>query len=788
MIAVAHRFLRRVRPLLNAPYFAGDDTKTRLAELLHAILLIGLLVIVLSSLILFSVVPSLLRMGIINGSVFVIGTGLLLLNKRGHVREAGIGIMSLIVGVIFVDSLFSDQVISPAAGILTLVIAYAGFAFGYRGLLVSALACAATVGIALIIRLGWQPDAAERATLIFQFSVHMVVFLISGLGLSVSVRFLRHAQQRERHSEALLFERNRELEQEIVERRQAEQKQLLTALSMREVIDAAHELLFCETLDDLWRRAVELARERLGIERCGILLTDYETNMAVGTYGTNMQGEVICERSVSFQWHENDIARQRRLPSRGIAEWEMDEAVEHYNHFGENGREVATVGRGWNGKIAIRARKGPAIATFFCDAAITGKPYDPVQMELAAVFCSLLGSIAERKMLTERLTERTHELTQLLDISQTISSTLELNSLLKQLFVKLKAVIDCDGILISEFIDGYHSRIVNCSDEIDHRWIGYVSHLNPANDIHILDLIHTRKPLIIPDVNADTPYARAFCQRIQRAVENIPSEVACAMYVPLVVRDRVIGYMRLTSTHPNHFQSQIAPIALAFATQAAVLIELARSHQEGIKTAALKERSRIARELHDSVSQALYGIVLGVRTSMQYLQANANPQPALDYTLTLSEAALSEIRALIFELRPEYLEKEGLIAAFCKQTEALCMRHQLNVQMNVQTDEPNLSLPAKEAVYRIGLEALQNTLKHAEATQLKITLTVEANTLMLEIQDNGKGFDTNSMFESHYGLSNMRERAAQFGAVLKIASQPNTGTNVSVHMPIQSLI
>ena len=59
---------------------------------------------------------------------------------------------------------------------------------------------------------------------------------------------------------------------------------------------------------------------------------------------------------------------------------------------------------------------------------------------------------------------------------------------------------------------------------------------------------------------------------------------------------------------------------------------------------------------------------------------------------------------------------------------------------------------------------------------------------MLEIQDNGKGFDTNSMFESHYGLSNMRERAAQFGAVLKIASQPNTGTNVSVHMPIQSLI
>ena len=784
MPAFVQQIARRARTLLSAPQFAEDAAKTRIATVLHNIILIGLVVTTLSTFVLIPVVPSLFRMGIINGIVLILATGLLLLNRRGYVQVAGIGILGVIVSVIFIDSLFSDQSISSATGILTLVIAFAGFAYGYRGLFVSALACAVAIGVALVIRLGWQPGPVERAELIFQFSVHMAVFLISGLGLSLAVRYLRHAQQRERQSEAALFERNQTLEQEIVVRRLAEQKQLLIALAMREVIDAAHELLFCDTLDDLWRRAVELARERLGVERCGIFLTDYETSMAIGTYGTNAQGEVICEKDVTFKWGEKDIARQQRLPSRGIADWELDQVADHYNHYGENGREVATIGRGWNAKIAIRSRKGPAIATFFCDAAITGKAADPVQLELAAVYCSLLGSIAERKMLTNSLNERTHELTQLLDLSQTISSTLELNPLLEHLFGKLKGVVDCDGIQISEFLEGYNARVMNCSEEADRHWVGCVTRLDPVHDVHILELIKTHKPLIIPDVLADTPFARAFCQRVQRTVDKEATQGACVMYVPLIVRDRITGFMCLASASKDHFQPDITPIVGAFATQAAVLMELARAHQEGIKTAALKERARIARELHDSVSQALFGIVLGVRTSMQHLQAHANPQPSLEYALSLSEAALSEIRALIFELRPEYLEKEGLIVAFRKQAEALCMRHQLNVQMHVRTTEPNLPLPAKEAIYRIGLEALQNVLKHAQATSIDVTLAQDADTLTLEVQDNGKGFEPNSDFGKHFGLSNMRERAAQFGAELHVDSQLNRGTRIVVHMPM----
>ena len=146
-------------------------------------------------------------------------------------------------------------------------------------------------------------------------------------------------------------------------------------------------------------------------------------------------------------------------------------------------------------------------------------------------------------------------------------------------------------------------------------------------------------------------------------LNDLSENIRCIMVVPLVVRDKLIGAMRLMNSQVNGYDAHDATLALAFANQAAMLIESTRAHQEDIKAAALRERTRIARELHDSVSQALFGIVLGVRTSLHHHQSQKDPSMALNYALTLSEAALAEIRALIFELRPEYLEKEGLIAA-----------------------------------------------------------------------------------------------------------------------------
>ncbi len=185
--------------------------------------------------------------------------------------------------------------------------------------------------------------------------------------------------------------------------------------------------------------------------------------------------------------------------------------------------------------------------------------------------------------------------------------------------------------------------------------------------------------------------------------------------LPLVSRGRALGGIFFCFL-PNGEPGEDERVFLrAVADQAAVAVENARLFSEARGKAALEERQRLARELHDSVSQALYGIALGARTSRTLLERD--PQKAadpLDYVLSLSEAGLAEMRALIFELRPESLESEGLMAALEKQAAALRARHEIPVEADL-CEEPEASLDEKEAVYRIAQEALHNVVKHARA-------------------------------------------------------------------------
>lgn len=123
-----------------------------------------------------------------------------------------------------------------------------------------------------------------------------------------------------------------------------------------------------------------------------------------------------------------------------------------------SGHDYHPVGRGWNAQLAIRSRKGRAMGALYCDNAISGKASDPLYLGLIALYCSLLGSIAERKQFSDCLNARTHELTRLLDISQSIGSTLELQPLLKQIMNALEDVLGIDNVSISEFINAEHDE------------------------------------------------------------------------------------------------------------------------------------------------------------------------------------------------------------------------------------------------------------------------------------------------------------------------------------------
>ncbi|HET6319495.1 MAG TPA: sensor histidine kinase, partial [Chloroflexota bacterium] len=199
--------------------------------------------------------------------------------------------------------------------------------------------------------------------------------------------------------------------------------------------------------------------------------------------------------------------------------------------------------------------------------------------------------------------------------------------------------------------------------------------------------------------------------------------------------------------------------------------------------AALEERQRLARELHDSVSQALYGIVLNASAAEEVFEAAPDrARGLLGDVLRLADAGLAEMRALIFELRPESLEQEGLIGALEKQVASVQARHGLDVRLEVAA-EPELPVATKEALYRVAQEALHNVVKHARAQTLNVALETTDGEVRLVVADDGRGFNPRDAFPGHLGLRSMRERVAAVGGNVEVDSAPDAGTRLCVSVP-----
>lgn len=247
---------------------------------------------------------------------------------------------------------------------------------------------------------------------------------------------------------------------------------------------------------------------------------------------------------------------------------------------------------------------------------------------------------------------------------------------------------------------------------------------------------------------------------------------------------RVPGRRKDGSIFPAHlavteFQRGGAPYFIGTLRDLSDFVE-ARSR------ASVEERKHLSRELHDSVSQALFGIVLGAQAIKNSLSRAEPAGEAVDYVLHLAEAALLEMRTLIFELRPESLESEGLLASLSKQTQALAKRYKIEVSMAGHSEEPQLDLPIKHEAYRVTMESLHNVVKHAQATRCTVTLTRKPGEYQVTVEDDGRGFEVSAVPLNRMGLSSMRERVAQLGGRFELSSVPGQGTKVSASFPASS--
>jgi signal transduction histidine kinase len=215
-------------------------------------------------------------------------------------------------------------------------------------------------------------------------------------------------------------------------------------------------------------------------------------------------------------------------------------------------------------------------------------------------------------------------------------------------------------------------------------------------------------------------------------------------------------------------------------------LELAESQRREGERAAL-ERHRIARDLHDSVSQSLFSTSLHVRAAqralaLEGLDATGPMGEELSEIGQLTQGALAEMRALIFELRPGALAEEGLVAAFSKQALALGAREGLVIEVDGPAEHLPLEPQVEEQLYRLGQEALANVVKHARASSATVRIATKDDTVSMEVSDDGCGFDPAAVGRGHFGLRSMQGRVADLGGRLHVISSLGHGTVLRVEV------
>jgi signal transduction histidine kinase len=216
-------------------------------------------------------------------------------------------------------------------------------------------------------------------------------------------------------------------------------------------------------------------------------------------------------------------------------------------------------------------------------------------------------------------------------------------------------------------------------------------------------------------------------------------------------------------------------------------VELAESQRREVERAA-EERERIARDLHDSVSQTLFTLGLHAGIAKHQLeQEGTDTESELPATIDsvgeLARGALAEMRASIFELRGGALTEQGLVAALGAHGAALAVRHEVDVRVDGPTERLPLAPEVEELLFRIGQEAITNAVKHSGSASVSAEITADDESITLVVSDRGAGFDPSRAYGGHLGLELMRSRAVDAGGNLVIESVPDVGTTVRVTAP-----
>lgn len=218
-----------------------------------------------------------------------------------------------------------------------------------------------------------------------------------------------------------------------------------------------------------------------------------------------------------------------------------------------------------------------------------------------------------------------------------------------------------------------------------------------------------------------------------------------------------------------------------------IAVERTRLFAQSAQWGALEERNRLAREIHDTLAQSLAGIALHLETADAFLEAGAGAErtrQAVQQALSLTRASMDEARRSVLDLRAAPLEGRTLaeaLATLVGEQGALG-----TLRATFETTGENRPLPVRVEVglYRIAQEALTNVVRHAQASEVVVHLTIQPGQVQLTVEDDGQGFETSAMQQGRYGLVGLTERARLLGGTLEVCSDPGDGTRIELLVPL----
>jgi signal transduction histidine kinase len=545
---------------------------------------------------------------------------------------------------------------------------------------------------------------------------------------------------------------------------------------------------------ELVRRIVDEAARLVDADAVAVDILDPEANRISSSYDATVKGADVHDLVLNGQRADLGVVGLA-LSRDAIAV--TDDYLEDTSFMHIPDADAFMAREGIRSMAAAPLRSGGAtlgVVDFYSRRPAAFGPHEQAIIgafaDQAAIALSNARLIDELARSREEVTRKAATERSLSEIAARVAAARDPQLILQTVADEACRLIGSDGahltLLADDGVTLVPAVVAGCSDPASAAWLT-AARFALGNGLHGRAAAQ-REVLWTDDSLRDRDEPAGHADRIPRGRAAIRAVAVAPLNAPDGV---VLGTLAISYVKPRQIEEEARRLLATLADLAVVAIVNSRL-ETGLRAraadlAASEERARLARELHDSVTQALFSMTLQTRAAELLLQRD--PAAAAEKLASLRDLqrdALAEMRSLIFELRPSGIAERGLVHAL--RTHAAAIEGRIGLPVTFETTLPaepsGLTLEIEEAVYRIAQEALHNVVRHARARRVELRLTRDDHDLRLSVTDDGLGFDPDAVPPGHLGLDGMRSRAERLGGSLRIETAPGAGTRLSVRVPL----